>query len=192
MNWGLICQQLSSGNNEVLEIFFKNHGEFCVKKLVRENKCSKEDAEDIFIEAIMDLREKLISAKITTLDSPRHYIYKTCYYMLLRRLEENTKRKNKSKDVERYYYTSSYRLEDNFEYDPELMRVTMEAWEYLSEKCRDILSYFYIDKMSMDRIAECMNLSNSNVAKTTKSRCYKTFVDKGRELQVILEKTRKF
>ncbi len=189
MDWSSIIKQLKEGKNDALGEFYKDHSDFCINKLIKENQCNQEDASDIFVEAIMSLREKLIGDKLDNVLNIRGYLYKTCHYMLLNRLDQSAKRQKKIPDIERFYYDSVYHQTQDPSYDPELLKISQQAWNYLSERCKDILNYFYIEKLDMSQISNLMELSNANVAKTTKSRCYKKFVEKAHELKLALEKT---
>lgn len=138
-----------------------------------ETSASLTEAEDIFIEAVMNFREKLLGDKIDTLVSERAYIYKTCYNMYLVQIEKEKRWSKKANDIEFIYYSSDYQTESGF--DQNLLDATKSAWNQLSEKCKDIISHFYVDKIRMDEIAKLMGLNSADVAKSTKARCYKKF-----------------
>lgn len=183
LKWDTIVENLRTGNNEVLRIFFEKYSNYCIQRLTNENQCSKADAEDIFVEAIMNLRERLVNGKLDKVSNVKSYLFKTCYNMLLVRIRAQQKADAHSSDIERFYYESRFQSDENELIDPELINITMSAWKHLSEKCRDILHFFYVDKLRMEEISNLMGLSNSNVAKSTKSRCYKKFVEKAIELK---------
>lgn len=133
----------------------------------------KEDAEDLFIEAVMIFREKVLSGKIQKLTSTRNYLYSTCKNMYLAKLKVERAKEKKMSDLEMFFYSSPFVTEaDNWESD--LSQAVKSAFDGLSEKCKDIISYFYINRLRMDAIADLMGLANADVAKTTKARCFKT------------------
>lgn len=145
--------------------------------------CSKENAEDIFVDSVMNFREKLVEGKIEMVLNIRAYLYKTCYNMFLVRLRQKQKKENLSDELEKFYYDSDYQSEDTEDFTEKLNEITMQAWGFLTERCKDILSYFYVDRLRMKEIANLMGLSSSDVAKATKSRCYKAMVEKALELK---------
>ncbi len=118
------------------------------------------------------MREKLLSGKEDMILNVRAYLYRTCYNSLLARLRQEERTRRKLRDIERFYYDSVY-VSENEQFDRVLLERTMEAWQQLSERCRDILYFFYVDKLRMQDITGLMGFANSNVAKTTKARCYK-------------------
>ncbi|GAB5525516.1 MAG: hypothetical protein Roseis2KO_33880 [Roseivirga sp.] len=186
-DWKILIEELRKGNNHVLGVFYKQHASYCLKRLSRENKCSPEDAEDIFTEAIMNLREKLISGRETIILNVRAYLYKTCYNTLLVKLRQDARAQQKLGDLERFYYDSIYMVDDQ-SFEKELLKATMEAWMLLSERCRDILYFFYVDKQSMKEITGLMGLNNANVTKTTKARCYKKWTELAWQTLTTLKK----
>ncbi|MEP0987587.1 hypothetical protein [Ekhidna sp.] len=181
--WESIINDLKNGNNEVLRIFFEKHSRYCISRLTKENQCTKADAEDIFVESIMNLREKLVAGTVDKVMNERSYLYKTCYNMFLVRYRNQKKVNSLSDEITRFYYDSEYQSEETKAMTNELMKITMSAWEHLKEKCRDILHFFYVDKLRMEEISHLMELSNADVAKSTKSRCYKKFMEKAMELK---------
>ncbi len=185
MKWDAIINDLKNGNNEVLRIFFQKHATYCISRLTNENQCSKADAEDIFVDAIMSLREKLIEGTLDKVINERNYLYKTCYNMFLVRHRSNKKIDGLSDDITRFYYDSKYQSEETETITEELMKITLSAWAHLTEKCKDILHFFYVDKLRMEEISKLMGLSNADVAKSTKARCYKSFVEKAMQLKEL-------
>lgn len=167
----LLRAEILRGNNSGLSKIFESCAEYCIRGLMKKTNVTKEDAEDIFIESVMNFREKLIDNKLSYLTSIKAYIFRTCYNMYLAKIETEKRWQRKISDIERYYYSSN-----KGSFDEERMNATKHAWSQLSEKCKDIISYFYIDKLSMTEIAELLNLGNADVAKASKSRCYKKFV----------------
>lgn len=168
-----LINQLKRGDNSALKGIYQSCADYCIQKLMRETNISLQEAEDAFIDAIMNFREKLITDKIDHLISEKAYIYKTCFNMYLVRVEQEKRWKKKLNDIELLYYSSDYNIDSGF--DEDKLEATKSAWVQLSEKCKDIISYFYIDKRSMTEIAELMELNSADVAKTTKSRCFKKF-----------------
>lgn len=189
IDWGFLVAELKKGNNEVLGVFYEQHSSYCNRRLLKENKCTQEDAEDIFIESIMNLREKLISGREVAILNVRAYLYRTCHNMFLYRLKKSERLQHHHSEIERFYYDSNYLQSEDGPFDPKLIAITNKAWEILSERCKDILYFFYVDKLGMKEIARLMDLSTSDVAKTTKSRCYKKLVDFAIELQNTEEKS---
>ena len=56
--------ELTAGDTRGLATIFQTHISYCIGKLQYQHQCSREDAEDIYIEAILNFREKVVNGKI--------------------------------------------------------------------------------------------------------------------------------
>lgn len=157
----------------MLELIFRQSKQYCLDKLIIEKNCIREEAEDIYVEAIINFREKILADKITYLTDVKYYLGQTCLNMFYVRLKQKQRWDRNTPDIERFFYESDYVI-DQRDYDYErAMQATRKSWSLLKEKCKDIIHYFYIDRLKMSEIAEIMGFSSADVAKTVKARCYK-------------------
>jgi len=186
-NLAYIKSELLKGNNKCLEVIFKDEADFCVKNLSNTTSCSYEDAEDIFVESVLNLREKIIAGKITYLNSVRNYLYTTCKNMWSERVRKLAGTQKKWSSIQAY-------LHDEYKDDPivqkedlqeteTMLKIANEALSKMNSKCQDIIYYFYVEGHSMTDIVELMDLSNSEVAKVLKYRCFKKLKNLVREFQ---------
>ena len=183
LNLSMLSASLKSGDNSVLEPIFRQHQHYCINKLMCEKNCPREEAEDIYVEAILNLRSKIITDQIAALTNVKSYLAQTCVNMYFVRIKQQQRWNKHIPDVERFFYQSDYVLnEEDYDFE-EAMAVTRAVWSKMKEKCKDIIHYFYIDRLKMDEISRLMGFSNANVVKTTKSRCLKKMQDLANELQ---------
>ncbi len=176
-----IISELKSGDNNYLEYIFIEYSVYCITNLQKKVKCSKEEAEDIFIEAVMNFRDKIITGKVDYLTSVRNYLYTTCYNMWLERYRRYKRYQEGLPDIVRFYQEELNETDVvELEKQEKFIRITNEALGKLGEKCKDIISYFYLENKRMAEIAQIMNFSSADVAKTTKSRCFKKLLDEVR------------
>lgn len=174
-----------AGDNSCLKEFFTDHSEKVISALVNKTKCSTQDAEDFFIDAILSLREKILHQKITDLKNVRGYIYTTCYNMWLNKINQEKKldktiiELNKVPDNE----------EKNESLKEENLALSQEALSMLGTKCQGIIKLYYFEKLSMKDIANVMDFSSPDVAKSTKSRCFKKLVENINKLVTSSQKT---
>lgn len=167
-----IRSSLLKGDNEALRYIYMQYGDYCINTMISQRSCGKEEAEDLFIEAVLILREKVMEGKIEQLTNTKYYLYKTCENIYLARLKSDKRKRQKLDDLKYFYYQSSL-VEGEEEWDARLQKAAKQAWQELTEKCRDILNYFYVDSLRMTEIMELMDFASADVAKTTKARCYK-------------------
>ncbi len=179
------ADKIKQGDNSPLKWVFEQCGDYCIRYLRSKTNCQAADAYDILVDAVMNFRDKVLSGKLTYITDIRYYMTSTCWRMWLKRYKKRKGELERRSDVQRYYYDSRYSEE---EYDTmvqaenaeaqmaekkQSIDATMEALKTLGEKCEKILKMFYLEKKSMVDIAQIMQFSNANVAKTSKSRCYK-------------------
>ncbi|MEQ9405059.1 MAG: sigma-70 family RNA polymerase sigma factor [Cyclobacteriaceae bacterium] len=188
MRFRKIVDSIKSGDNVGLKHIYVEYGPYCVKKLISSRNCSTHDAEDLFIDAVIILRNNILQEKITDLGSVRAYLFKTCENIFLAKLKKEKSEENKHSEIKEIYYSNESENGD-ISWNNEIVNATKEAWSQLREKCQDILSYFYVDNLRMKEIAELMNFTNSDVAKTTKARCYKKFMQTAHEIYQSTKKS---
>ncbi|MDE6654384.1 MAG: sigma-70 family RNA polymerase sigma factor [Muribaculaceae bacterium] len=73
-------------------------------------------------------------------------------------------------DFERKYAEEQAADQSIYE-DPELQAILAAELSYVPDPCNKILKLYYFDELSMKEIADTMNYSSANSAKTTKMRC---------------------
>ena len=144
-----------------------------------------EDAEDIYIDAILNLREKIISGGIEFLTDPKNYLYATCQNMFLARLSKQQRVYSAAVEMYQSNYDDNFPLEENdaMAQKEEMVRLAETALSGIGDKCRHILKSFYFYKLSMEKIAAKFNMASTNVAKVSKSRCFQKLVNNIRLIQ---------
>lgn len=180
-----IILKLQKGDNSPLKQFFEAYAKPCILHVQKQTNCDIADAKDAFMEALLILRTNLLQGKITELTNTKAYLASTSLNQWRKKYHSNKKRKEKQTDLERYFYEDRYADEKNFdplvqqENQEELQRKkkqrlkkVLTALKSLDQKCQKILKLFYVKHLSMTKIAEMVGLSNANVAKATKRRCY--------------------
>lgn len=167
---------LRADDNKALQYLYLEYGDFCVKRLKSKRQCTIEEAEDLFIEAVMILRENILKKKISSLSNPGYYLYRICENKFLEKLRADKNKQAKQSDVEHFFYSMDHESDFIGEWDSELSKAADHAFKNLGERCREIIYYFYVDKLSMLEISKLMNLASADVAKNTKARCYKKLV----------------
>ncbi|MGB3467287.1 MAG: sigma-70 family RNA polymerase sigma factor [Cyclobacteriaceae bacterium] len=182
MNLNQIKASILADDNVAFRYLYTTYGDYCVDSLVKYRHCDEEDAQDLFIDAVLIFRDKILADQINSLSSLQSFLYKICENNYLARLKADKSKKQKVSDVEFYFYESDH-TEEEADFNELLSKTAKQAFDKLGEKCKDIISYFYIDKLRMDEIAELMGFSSANVAKTTKSRCYKQLLAEARSMR---------
>ena len=169
-----LISELQKGNNDFLESTFEDYGHYCISNLIKKFGCPREDAEDIMVDAVLNLRDKLLAGKISYLTNIRNYLYSTCVNM--RKKRDYYKKRNKAREHEVTMFLYSD-VDEWVVYKEKLLSLSLGAFQQLGPSCQKILRYFYINKFSMDQIAQKTGLANANSVKVTKARCFKNWLE---------------
>jgi len=149
-----------------------------VRKLVCTNGGTKEDAEDIFQEALIILCRKIktgnfiLTAKLST------YLFSVCRFLWN---DQQRKQKIAVSDDN----TDEIPLADNL---PELIEqekkaiLAERALQVLGERCKELLLLFYHSSMKLKDIAVQMGYSSENTVKNQKYKCLEGARNKLKEL----------
>lgn len=138
-----------------------------VKKMISSKGGSKEDALDIFQEALIILCKRVwqgdfeLSSKLDT------YIYGICYNLWRDHLK--TRKDNYHKEM-----TEEYIFDDNFDELIEKERkitAIEDALKKIGEACLKLIKLFYYEKKKVKEIVEILNYSSENSVKVQKYKC---------------------
>ncbi len=134
-----------------------------VRQLVVSNSGNKEDAEDIFQEALLILYKKSKTGDFILSSSIKTYIVgvsKNLWYTELRR---------KGKEI--ISTDMNELIEEPMIEQEQHYRLAEMAFNLLGEKCKQLLILFYFKKKSMQEVAHILEFSSEKVAKNQKYRC---------------------
>ena len=164
-----LIQQIQQNGPEALQHVYNHCKKYCISRLCRTTACPPDAAEDIFMDAILIFYENVKLGKLTEVRHLRAYLYKICQnrYYELQHQQECVRR---AKD---HIHTQWYEYEIPPDDIAQKKALVMQAYRYLGENCRRVLHYYYFDHLTLEDIAQKMGLANAQVAKVTKSRCYK-------------------
>jgi len=144
-----------------------------VKQWVRNNSGSADDAQDMFQDALVILYKKIHAGEFTLSVPLKTYllaVVRNCWFAELRR-RKKLPLADAADDI----------ADDMTNEEPGLA-IASSAFNFLGEKCRQLLILFYYQKKSFKEIARALSLSSENVAKNQKYRC----IQKAKENYVTL------
>ncbi len=140
-----------------------------IKKLILKNSGTKQDAEDIYQEALIILMRKSQEQNFKLTSSLNTYLYSICRFLWSDQL------KKKNKKVESDFEKTEHLLkadEVGLYVSEEIeFKLAEKAVSLLGEKCRQLLNLFYFQKISLKEIAAKLKFGSEHVAKNQKYRC---------------------
>lgn len=168
--------------NNYAKVSEKLYGYFpVIKRFILKNSGSREDAEDIYQEALIILIRKVNTPEFILTSSLNTYLYSICRFLWSERLKKQSK--HIEVDIEKNQHASiAHELDTLYKTESE-HKLAEKAFQQLGEKCKHLLLLFYFKKMSMRDIALKLNFRSEKVAKNQKYRC----IDKAKEnLQTLI------
>jgi RNA polymerase sigma factor (sigma-70 family) len=166
-----IIERIKKGDESAIDYLYRKHYRMMLKMITR-NSGTEDEAKDIFQDALIVFWEKIKADKLTLTSKISTYLYSVCQNLWRKELDR--KGKHSAEMVESADFSDPDRQER--------VDVINKCINSLGESCKQILMYYYFDKMSMSEIAEKMGLANSDTAKTKKYKCKQELDNKVKSL----------
>lgn len=183
-----LTQQLKSGKAEGLHWVFRETHEYCVRTLVKKTTCEWQDAEDIYMDAVLIFRENILSGRLVKLTNSKTYLFGICYNLWRdwHRAQQKHRKHQEEWEWQLQMELGSNPIEEE-ERDQALdrLKTVQSALQALGDKCRHLLSYIYIEQRSQKEVADLMGFANANVVKVTRHRCYQQWMKQIEKVQSV-------
>jgi len=171
--------------NVDLNAIFKEHYTYCINWLIKYLRCSKQDAEDCFMDALVKLKVQVMRGKFKSVNTRAWLctVAKNAYLS-----QQSGKNKVVSLHIEKAEaYIGQQKGIYNAEFDPLLKREDLnelnikekqridayrQAFKQLSESCKKILNRLKEGSKLKDLTKE-LGYANYDSLKSTKARCIK-------------------
>jgi RNA polymerase sigma factor (sigma-70 family) len=129
---------------------------------------NKQDIEDIYQDAIIALIENLQRRKLEALmSSVKTYLFSIGKYMAIKRWHK--KLPGSSETIPDLVFEEG-QVDDVYD---SMATVIENNFDRLGHNCREILSMFYYESLTLDEILQKSSYANKDVLKSKKSRCLK-------------------
>ena len=138
-----------------------------VEKLILSKGGSREDAKDVFQEALIIFYEKVRNTDFKLTSSIGTYLYSVSRFLW----KNAMKKRKKSVDISMNFSSDEESgLQEAVEREEKFIQIE-SALSQIGEKCLNILKFFYYDGLSMNAIAVKTGLKSESVAKNQKYKC---------------------
>ena len=154
--------RICKGDEQALDFIYRKYYRMMVR-LVTSNNGTEVEAKDVYQEAIVVFWQKANSGNLVLTSKMSTYIYSICLNLWRKELERKKRFSNEEKDATEYQEQEK----------EERVKIIHECIDKLDETCKNVLSYYYFDGMSMKDIAEKVGFANTDTAKTKKYKCKK-------------------
>lgn len=140
-----------------------------VKKFVLKNSGTKQEAEDVFQDALIIFFNKAKRVEFELTSTINTYLFSVSRLIWMEELRKKNKQLTTHGFIKEEFYDND-QLQQEVETDAKLKKV-QGAVDKLGEKCRQLLEMFYHQKKSMKDIAKSLGFATEKVAKNQKYRC---------------------
>ena len=160
---------LRTGNNEVLSALYKKYYNIVLKFIVN-NSGTQEAAQDIYQETIIVLYENVQKPQFQLNCQLQTYIYSIAKRLWLKQLKKNGNTYLFKEEEENDLVDVTEDVGFHLEKENNILKMNTSLG-LLGEPCKTLIQDFYVNKKSMDEIAEKFGYTNADNAKTQKYKC---------------------
>lgn len=157
-----VIDRIKKGDDSAAEFLYEKHYRMMVRLIVK-NSGTENDAQDIYQDAIIVFWEKVTSGNLVLTSKISTYLYSICNNLWRKELERRRRLSSEEADKP---------VEMDISKDERISSIH-ECINKLSDTCQKVLKFYYFDNMSMSDIAERLDFSNADTAKTKKYKCKK-------------------
>lgn len=156
-----IVRRIKQGDESALVYLYKKHFRM-MARLVIKNSGSEDEARDVFQDALVVFWEKVVNDKFVLSSRISTFLYGVCNNLWHKELDRKGRLdyNNKSEPADLQMQESMERA-----------TILENCIASLGQTCKQLLMYYYYDRLSMSDIAEKLGFANADTAKTRKYKC---------------------
>lgn len=164
---------IRQGNNEPLTKIYAAHYQACIRHIIRLTQCSTQDAEDVTMDALLVLREVIMSDRFRNENVQSFLIT-----VGVNKWKNKVKRDRRLLEydpmvMEELLAQKKGEQQDNLAYLEKKVRIILQAIESIGGKCEKLLQLNLVEGLPLTSIVEELGYASYDVLKTSKSRCMK-------------------
>lgn len=164
----------AAGCNNVLKYIYKTYYPV-IQKFIMSNNGNDTEARDVFQDTITAFYEQAKQEDFRLTCSLKTYIYSISRNLWLKRLAKLNRIDRSITDFEDHVDIQNGNNQGNHDSEREI--ILGELIDKLDEGCKQILLYYYFDKLKMNQIKVKMDLGSEQSAKNKKHKCMKQLME---------------
>lgn len=162
MKDNVILEKIGQGDETALDYLYQKYYHMMCKMVITNNG-SEEEARDIYQEALIVFWQKANSKQLVLTSKISTYLYSICKNLWHKELSRKKRLVHEVKDGIQV-------VDDDRQ---ERIKIMRECIDELGKTCKDLLSYYYFDELSMKDITVKLGFANADTTKTKKYKCMK-------------------
>ncbi|MEM7367133.1 MAG: sigma-70 family RNA polymerase sigma factor [Bacteroidota bacterium] len=170
-----IIGSIRQGDKQALHSLYLKHRVGFTEWAQKRYNCTAETATDIYQESIIVMYENIVEGKLTELTgSIRNYLFGIGKFKLMERSRKSSRWSSmeelRQTETEWQFEGKNSDIHHQLELS-EQQKQLRQMLASLGSPCREILSWFYYDRFSMEAICSRLGYKSSDVVKSQKARC---------------------
>ncbi|MBC8343158.1 MAG: sigma-70 family RNA polymerase sigma factor [Bacteroidetes bacterium] len=167
-----LIQKIKAGDEKVLKEFYLKFRNHFLSYALKRYKLDIEILKEVYQDAVLAFRNNIVDGKLTVLTcKPKTYLFQIGNNLIGKELRKHNSEVPLQDYMERTCYDKEADIVSKMNLT-EMQNMVKHEMKKLGDKCFKILYMFYFEKMRMEMIAERLNYSNVNSAKSTKHQCF--------------------
>ncbi len=163
-----IIERIKKGDEIALDYIYKKNFKTIIRMILN-HKGSKDEAKDIYQEATIIFWQNALKDDFVLTSKISTYLYAVCRNLWRKELERKSRI---SEEAPKEDDMVEKGFNNNID-EKERIDIITKSIAKLGNTCRQVLTYYYFDGLSMQDISEKMGFSNADTAKTKKYKCKK-------------------
>jgi RNA polymerase sigma factor (sigma-70 family) len=163
-----LLEGLAASDKRAVEAIYRENYNM-VQALIINNNGSSDDAKDIFQEAMIVLYERAKSGTFELSCQIKTFVYSVSRRLWLKRLQQQNRFSTPGDNMEEVVPVED-ELEEHERRNDEFDMMD-KAISHLGEPCKSLIEAYYLQKQSMQEIADTFGYTNAANAKTQKYKC---------------------
>jgi RNA polymerase sigma factor (sigma-70 family) len=163
-----LLKGLAANDPKAVETIYRENFN-TIQALIINNNGSSDDAKDIFQEAMIVLYEKAKTSSFELNCQIRTFLYSVSRRLWLKRLQQQNRFSPPGDSMEDTIPVDE-ELEDHEKKNDEFEMMD-KAISHLGEPCKSLIEAYYLQKQSMQEIADNFGYTNADNAKNQKYKC---------------------
>lgn len=192
-------EQLQEGDEAILDRLFLDHYDYCTDRLCKKFStsrppCTRADANDLFMDALLKLRLELLKGKVEN-KNLRGYLLTIANRIWLKKLERQPAFVPLEVDQIEYFLGKKEGWEpaasnhliavetaaDLDAQKQERLALFQTGWQALSEQCRRLLQAFYLDGRALKDLQIAFGYGSYDSVKSMRRKCFNKLARKVEE-----------
>lgn len=163
-----IIEQLKLGNHSVFKYIYNHYG--IVENYIQKNSGDKEDAKDIFQNAVIVFYKKSRSPNFELTSKISTYLFSIAQNLWLKKLRDS---KHKNVSLDERPFELEQPSQDHEEQSVSLKNYLKQKLIELGEPCLSILLMYSYQKLNMSTITKHLGYANEHTTRQQKYKCLK-------------------